>query len=84
MTHHLHPESDNAPMTLKAWTELVITELKTAGYEAESYRGFPLVKRPTDWDAGIKLINLTLSVPVRKEIWAEGMLFVPAGSPRCT
>jgi hypothetical protein len=68
-------------MTLAEWTEIVVNELRELDYDVSIYQGFPLVKRPTDWDAGVRLLKLSLSVAVDKRIYAEGMLFVPAGSP---
>jgi hypothetical protein len=68
-------------MTLSEWTGIVVNELRDLGYDVSIYQGFPLVKRPTDWDAGVRLLKLRLSVAVDKRIYAEGMLIVPAGSP---
>jgi hypothetical protein len=68
------PEFANA---FEQWVSIVTGELQAAGYEVGSHFGFPLVKQPSDWDAGVRLIELPLSVPCVKHIYAEGMLFTP-------
>ena len=37
----------------------------------------PIQKRPTEWDRGIALLKLSLSVNAVRTIYAEGMLFLP-------
>lgn len=69
-------------MTLQEWTAAVSAELKTAGFEVSEYQGFPLVKRPPLFEDGVKLLKLKLSLATDRRIYAEGMLFVPYGSPR--
>ncbi len=64
-------------MTGAEWMETVLRELRAAGFEPTMMAGWPLVTRPPEWDRGIALIKLRLSVPVTKTIYAEGMLFLP-------
>ncbi len=64
-------------MTGREWTSIVIQELTAAGFDVQMAAGWPLVKRSTDWDRGIALLELSLSVNVVRTIYAEGMLFLP-------
>lgn len=70
-------------MTLQQWTTIIIAELKANGFEAREYQGFPLVKRPESHEEGVRLLKFsTKQFPADREIYAEGMLFMPAGSRR--
>jgi hypothetical protein len=64
-------------VTGREWIETVVRELTAAGFEVKMTAGWPLVERPKDWDRGIALLKLKLSVSVTKSIYAEGMLFLP-------
>lgn len=70
-------------MTLQEWTMIISAELKAEGFEVSEYQGFPLVKRPESIEEGVRLLKFhTKQFPADREIFAEGMLFVPAGSRR--
>ena len=70
-------------MTLGEWTTIIIAELKANGFEASEYQGFPLVKRPESHEEGVRLLKFfPKQFPADREIYAEGMLFIPAGSRR--
>ncbi len=69
-------------MTLGEWTAAVIEELKAAGFDAREHQGFPLVQRPEDFQEGVRLLKFHTTLPADREIYAEGMIFVPAGSRR--
>ena len=69
-------------MTLAEWTGTIIAELHAAGFAATEYQGFPLVKRPESIEEGVRLLKLKTTFPADREIYGEGMLFVPAGSRR--
>lgn len=66
-------------MTLAEWTAQVTRDLSAAGYAVQEYQGFPLVKCPRTIAEGARLLKLQLSLPADRRIYAEGMLFVPAG-----
>jgi hypothetical protein len=68
-------------MTLDQWTKDIKADLTAAGFEVTEYQGFPLVKRPARWDDGVRLLKFVPCYSCEKRIYAEGMLFVPAGSP---
>jgi hypothetical protein len=68
-------------MTLEQWTKDVKASLSAAGFDVSEYQGFPLVKRPPNWDDGLRLLKFEPCYPCAKRIYAEGMLFVPFGSP---
>ena len=69
-------------MTLAEWTGAIIAELQAAGFVASEYQGFPLVKRPESIEEGVRLLKFTTTFPADREIYSEGMLFVPVGSRR--
>jgi hypothetical protein len=70
-------------VTLPEWTASVIAELKAAGFEVSEYQGFPLVQRPESLEETVRLLKFeTKHFPADRTIYAEGMLFVPAGSRR--
>jgi hypothetical protein len=68
-------------MKLTQWTATVIANLKAAGFEVSEYQGFPLVNRPESLEETERLLNFSvIGFPADRTIYAEGMLFVPAGS----
>jgi hypothetical protein len=69
-------------MTLSEWTSVVSSELRSAGFEVSEYRGFPLVKPGESHLEKYRLLKFSTSLPADRRIYAEGMLFVPAGSWR--
>jgi hypothetical protein len=69
-------------MTLQEWTAEVMAELKAAGFEVSEYQRFPFVKAPTSMQEGVRLLKFTTSLAADRTLYAEGMLFVPAGSAR--
>lgn len=68
-------------MTLAEWTAIVIAEVRAAGFECDEYEGFPLAPRPHTRADSVRLIKLDLSLRADRHIYAEGMLFTPAGLP---
>ncbi len=66
-------------MTLEEWGAIVSGELARAGFAVGSYDGFPIVLRPAMMSETCRLLKFSLSVPVDRHIYAEGILFVPAG-----
>jgi hypothetical protein len=69
-------------MTLEEWHTAILTELRVAGFQATTYQGFPLVERPDLFSEGVRLLKFQTSLPCDRRIYAEGMLFVPAGAWR--
>lgn len=69
-------------MTLQEWSAAVRAEFTAAGFEVSEYHGFPLVTCPADVESGVRLLKFRSQFPLDKRIYAEGMLLVPAGSPR--
>jgi hypothetical protein len=67
-------------MTLEEWTTAILTELRAAGFQPTTYQGFPLLKRPEGYWETIRLLKFHTSLPCDRRIYAEGMLFVPAGA----
>ena len=69
-------------MTLPEWTKSIIDELTAAGFETSEYQGFPLVKIPTTHAEGVRFLKFHTTLPADRTMYAEGCLFVPAGSRR--
>jgi hypothetical protein len=72
-------------MTLAEWTKTVTDELKAAGFEVAEYQGFPLVKPSMSGGIDghlerVRLLKFTTTVACDRSIYAEGMIFLPAGS----
>ena len=61
------------------WAAEVVRQLSEAGFKAELLQGFPIVRGPLDMLEKARLIDFWPEVepPVRKEIWEQGMLFLP-------
>jgi hypothetical protein len=61
------------------WTAEVTRQLAEAGFKVEQHKGFPIVPETRDILENKRLVEFFPEVdpPVRKEIWAEGMLFLP-------
>lgn len=68
-------------MTLQEWTAAVTAELVAAGFEVSDYQGFPLVKTPESHTEKYRFLNFSTTMGASRRIYAEGVLFVPAGSP---
>lgn len=68
-------------MTLKEWGAVVSSDLAQAGFDVGQYGEFPIVKRPASMEETVRLIKFRTVLPAEKRIYAEGMLFVPAGLP---
>lgn len=69
-------------MTLAEWTAEVKGELQQAGFIVQIHCGFPLVPAPATFEEKKRLIELPMKLMSDRRIYAEGMLFVPAGSPQ--
>ena len=69
-------------MTLEEWTKSIIDELTAAGFEASEYQGFPLVPMPKTQIEGVRFLKFRTTLASDRSIYAEGCLFVPAGSSR--
>ena len=70
-------------MTLQEWTMIISAELRAEGFEVIEVYGFPVVKRPESLEESVRLLKFhTKQFPADREIFAEGMLFAPAGSRR--
>jgi hypothetical protein len=67
-------------MTLQEWTSLVTQDLERAGFAVGTHAGFPIVKCPATLAEGVRLLKLSVNPPADRRIYAEGMLFIPAGS----
>lgn len=67
---------------LAAWSEQITKELAAAGFAVSDYQGFPLVKRPAAFQDGVRVLEFRTSMPCDRTIYAEGMLFSPAGAKR--
>jgi|GEM_PF-7097478 len=65
-------------MTLQEWTQAVIAELKSAGFEAAEYQGFPMANTPPDAEK-YRFLKFRTTLPADRTIYAEGVLFTPAG-----
>jgi hypothetical protein len=63
----------------KAWASEVHTKLTGAGFTVEDYQGFPIVKIPETHAETVRLLNFAETVGCNRTIYAEGMLFHPAG-----
>lgn len=66
-------------MKLEEWTAAVTAELQKAGFDVSECQGFPLVKRPEAFPEIVRLLKFQTSLSCMRRIYAEGMLFVPAG-----
>lgn len=69
-------------MTLQEWTATVIAELTSAGFEVSEYQGFPLVKIPATMQQSVRFLKFNTTLAADRTIYAEGCLFVPAGTNR--
>jgi hypothetical protein len=69
-------------MTLDEWSTTITAELRAAGFNVELYQRFPLVEIPILQSQFVKLLKFKTSMPADREIYGEGMLFMPAGSRR--
>ena len=69
-------------LSRKEWTSTVTGELKAAGFEVSEYAGFPLVKEPEQIEQSVRLLKFQTSLATERQIYAEGMLFLPAGAWR--
>jgi hypothetical protein len=69
-------------VTLQEWTQSIIDELTAAGFEATTYQGFPLAPMPTTQQEGVRFLKFHTTLAADRRIYAEGCLFVPAGSWR--
>jgi hypothetical protein len=68
-------------MTLGEWTAEVCGALRQDGFIVDVYWSFPLVREPLTLAQRFKLLEVKLPLATDRRIYAEGMLFVPAGSP---
>jgi len=69
-------------MNIEEWSNDVMTELRAAGFEVTLHHGFPLVTPPPFLDGKVKLLKFKASRPADRSIYAEGVLFYPAGTER--
>lgn len=70
-------------MTLQEFTAAICAELREAGFDARELQGFPIVQRPEGMAEGVRLLKYqTKFCACDREIYAEGMIFLPAGSRR--
>jgi hypothetical protein len=72
-------------VTCQEWTAKVTAELQAAGFDVIECCGFPLVKPNFDGsraghDERVRLLKFHTTLPTDRRIYAEGMLFLPAGS----
>jgi hypothetical protein len=67
-------------MTIWEWQDAVAGELAAAGFEVTRFDGWPLVKAPATISETERLLNFQTSLRVDRAIYAEGMIFTPAGA----
>jgi hypothetical protein len=67
-------------MDLPEWTAKITEELRAAGFHPTEYRGFPLMKLPEGHFEIVRLLKFRTSLAADRRIYAEGMIFIPAGS----
>lgn len=67
-------------MTLPEWTATMIGALTEAGFVAEVYEGFPLVREPLTLPQRKALLDWRGPLASERRIYDDGMLFVPAGA----
>jgi hypothetical protein len=67
-------------MTLPEWTSMISAELTAAGFEVTTYHDFPLVRMPMAQAERVRLLEFQPTLRTQRRIYAEGMLFLPAGS----
>ena len=67
-------------MTLQQWTAQILLELQAAGFKAREHQGFPLMQMPDGHLEIVRLLKFRTSLGSDRRIYAEGMLFLPAGS----
>jgi hypothetical protein len=67
-------------MTLKEWSQSVTDELKAAGFEVSDYQGFPIVPMQATHEERVRFLKFRTTAPSDRRIYAEGCLFIPAGS----
>lgn len=69
--------SDETRLTFEEWSGAVKAELAAAGFEADDHQGFPIVRRSISFERKYALLKLSLSMPVEKRIYSDGVLFLP-------
>jgi len=65
-------------MTFEEWSAAISAELKAAGFPVDNFHGFPLVPMPATQPEIVRLLKFRTKQPVNREIYAEGMIFLPA------
>lgn len=66
----------------KVWADEVSAQLSGAGFTVKEYQGFPIVELPATHEETVRLLKFARTVGCDRRIYAEGMLFVPAGAGR--
>lgn len=69
--------SDSDQMSLVEWREIVMSEVRGAGFEVSEFHGWPLVKTPESFDDKYKFLKLRFTVPAVRTIYSEGVLITP-------
>jgi hypothetical protein len=64
----------------KAWASEVTGKLAAAGFAVKEYKGLPLVTIPETHEETVRLLKFARTVGCDRAIYAEGMLFMPAGA----
>lgn len=64
-------------MKFEECSKMIQTELREAGFDVSEYKGFPLIKMPATHTERIRLLEFQTSFLCNRQIFFEGMLFVP-------
>ena len=66
-------------MTFAEWNSTVFREMQGLGYEVSYKCRLPFIRTPSTPEGKVKLLEIRLSVPVDRKIYADGVFLVPPG-----
>jgi hypothetical protein len=64
----------------RLWASEIRGKLTEAGFTVDEYQGLPIVKIPESHPETVRLLKFAQTVGCNRTIYAEGMLFHPAGT----
>jgi hypothetical protein len=62
-------------LNFQDWRNRVVKELKQKGFKVDFINGWPIVREPLTMIDKMRLLDLELTVEVKKIIDSEGMIF---------